>query len=72
MGEDGGYIADIPTLKHCVAYGETIEESMININEVLDGVLEVMVLEGVPVPDDNNIIEYSISKPTPIDSSAGC
>ena len=27
-GEDGGHIADIPMLKHCVAYGETIEESM--------------------------------------------
>ena len=68
--EDGGYVADIPTLKHCVAYGETIEEVMRNINEALDGVLEVMASEGIPIPDDSNIIEYSISKPTPINLSA--
>lgn len=61
--EDGGYVADIPTLKHCVAYGETIEEAMHNINEALEGVLEVMQDEGLPIPDDNGIIEYSISKP---------
>lgn len=61
--EDGGYVADIPTLKHYVAYGETIEEAMQNINEALEGVLEVMQEEGVQIPDDNNILEYSISKP---------
>ncbi len=40
--EVGGYVADIPTLKHCVSYGETIEEAMINIKEALEGVLLVM------------------------------
>ena len=60
--DDGGYVADIPTLKHCVAYGETIEEVMTNINEALEGVLEVLEAEGLSIPDDTNIIEYSISK----------
>ncbi len=26
--EDGGYIADIPDLKHCSAFGETPEEAL--------------------------------------------
>ena len=26
--EDGGYIADIPDLKHCSAYGETAQEAL--------------------------------------------
>ena len=60
--DDGRYVADIPTLKHCVAYGETIEEVMTNINEALEGVLEVLEAEGLSIPDDTNIIEYSISK----------
>lgn len=30
--EDGGYIADIPDLKHCSAYGDTPEDAL---NEVL-------------------------------------
>ena len=61
--EDGVYIADIPTLKHCISYGDTIEETIVNINDVLEGVLEVMQEEGLVIPDDSNIIEYSISKP---------
>ncbi len=59
--EVGGYVADIPTLKHCVSYGETIEEAMINIKEALEGVLLVMEEEGLPIHDDSNIVEYSLS-----------
>lgn len=61
---EGGYIADIPTLKHCLSYGETIEEAMLNIKEALEGVLLVMEEEGLPIPDDSNVLEYSISIPS--------
>lgn len=62
--EQGGYVADIPTLKHCVSYGESIEEAMQNIQEALEGVLMVMEEEGLPIPDDSKSVEYSISVPT--------
>lgn len=61
---EGGYIADIPTLKHCISHGETIEEAMQNIKEALEGVLLVMEEEGLPIPDDSNVLEYSISVPS--------
>jgi len=61
--ESGGYLADIPTLNHCIAYGDTMEEAMQNIREALEGVLLVMEEEGLPIPDDSNMVEYSISVP---------
>ncbi|MCU0469366.1 MAG: type II toxin-antitoxin system HicB family antitoxin [Arcicella sp.] len=64
--EDGIYVADIPTLKHCVSYGSTIEEAMQNIQEALEGVLLVMEEEGLQIPDDSNVVEYSINVPTPL------
>jgi len=60
---EGGYLADIPTLKYCMSSGDTIEEAMENIREALEGVLEVMEEEGLPIPDDTNSIEYSLSIP---------
>ncbi|MPR33459.1 type II toxin-antitoxin system HicB family antitoxin [Salmonirosea aquatica] len=61
--EDGTYVAEIPTLRHCVSYGSTMEEAMQNIREALEGVLLVMEEEGLPIPDDNNVVEYSINVP---------
>jgi antitoxin HicB len=64
--EDGVYIADIPSLIYCSSYGDTLEEAMFNIREALDGVLAVMQEEGIAIPDDSNLLEYSISMPLPL------
>jgi antitoxin HicB len=61
--DTGGYFADIPTLNYCIAYGSTMEEAMQNIRDALEGVLLVMEEEGLPIPDDSNAVEYSISVP---------
>ncbi len=61
--EEGVFIAEIPSIRHCMADGATIEEAMSNINEVLEGMLEIMVEENLPIPDDSRLIEYSIIKP---------
>lgn len=45
-----------------MASGETLDEAMKNINEVLDAMLDIMQEDGVPIPDDSNLIEYSIKK----------
>lgn len=62
---DNEYIAEIPSIKHCIVSGETIEEAMRYINEVLDAMLEVMQEDGTPIPNDSNLIEYSITKQLP-------
>ena len=40
MDEDGYYIASCPLFRGCYTYGETIDEAMSNIAEVIDMCLE--------------------------------
>jgi predicted RNase H-like HicB family nuclease len=40
MDEDGYYIVSCPLFKGCHSYGETIDEAMNNISEVIDMCLE--------------------------------
>ena len=40
MDEDGVYIASCPMLKGCHSYGDTVEEALENIREVIDMCLE--------------------------------
>ena len=58
---DGFYIADIPTLKHCISYGDTIEEAMENIQDALQGVLATMQAKKIPIPDDSTRLEYQLT-----------
>ena len=59
---DDEYLAEIPSISHCMASGGTMEEASQNIKEVLDTMLEIMIEDGVTIPDDSNILSYSIIK----------
>ncbi len=48
--EDGGYIADIPDLKYCSAFGNTEEEALCEVLTAKQAWLEVAKAEGKPVP----------------------
>jgi predicted RNase H-like HicB family nuclease len=48
--EDEGHIADIPDLKYCSAFGETIEEAVHEILKVKAAWLEAAKAEGKPIP----------------------
>jgi predicted RNase H-like HicB family nuclease len=48
--EDGGYIADIPDLPHCSAFGETPEEALCEVLRAKAAWLEAAASEGRPVP----------------------
>ena len=61
--EEGTFIADIPSLKHCISYGETMEEAIANIREAAEGVIAVMEEENLPIKDDSGVIEYSLTMP---------
>ena len=49
--EDEGYIADIPDLKPCSAFGETPEEALSEVLIAKEGWLEVARAEGLPIPE---------------------
>ncbi len=51
---DGGYVAEIRDLPGCMTQGETIEETMKNINEARELWLETVFELGksIPLPSD--------------------
>ena len=48
--EDDGYIADIPDLKHCSAFGPTPEEALREVLKAKEAWIEAARSEGKPVP----------------------
>ncbi len=48
--EDGGYIADIPDLQACSAFGATPQEALTEVERARDIWLEAARAENKPVP----------------------
>lgn len=48
--EDGGYIADIPDLRYCSAFGETPEEALREVQIAKAAWLETARISGKPIP----------------------
>lgn len=48
--EDGGYIADIPDLESCSAFGETPEHALSELERAKAAWLEAAPENGKPVP----------------------
>jgi predicted RNase H-like HicB family nuclease len=48
--EDDGYIADIPDLKYCSAFGDTPEEALREVLIAKSIWLEAASAEGKPIP----------------------
>jgi predicted RNase H-like HicB family nuclease len=48
--EDEGYIADIPDLEACSAFGSTPEEALIQVQIARAAWLEAARAEGKPIP----------------------
>jgi predicted RNase H-like HicB family nuclease len=49
--EDGGYIADIPDLKACSAFGATPEVALREVEAAKAAWLEAARAEGKPIPE---------------------
>ncbi len=48
--DDGGYIADIPDLEACSAFGATPEDALREVQHAKQAWLEAAQAEGKPVP----------------------
>lgn len=48
--EDGGYIADIPDLDSCSAFGLTPEDALAEVERAKAGWLDAAEREGRPIP----------------------
>ena len=47
LDEDGYFIVSCPTFKGCHSYGETIDEALVNIKEVIELCLEEEDLQPI-------------------------
>lgn len=48
--EDGGYIADIPDLESCSAFGATPERALAEVKKAMRAWLKAAKREGKPIP----------------------
>lgn len=49
--DDGGYIADIPDLRHCSAFGSSPEEALREVLVAKEAWLEAARTHGKPIPE---------------------
>jgi predicted RNase H-like HicB family nuclease len=56
-GEEGGYVAEVPTLKGCLAQGETLAETLDELETVKQLWMETAEKLGRSLPDINWAIE---------------
>jgi predicted RNase H-like HicB family nuclease len=49
--DDEGYIADIPDLPHCAAFGTTPEEALREVLQAKQAWLEAARASGKPIPE---------------------
>ncbi|GMV99503.1 MAG: hypothetical protein AMXMBFR84_06420 [Candidatus Hydrogenedentota bacterium] len=52
-GEDGYWVVECPSLPGCIRQGETRDQALVNIREVIDLYIEVLNERGEPVPEDH-------------------
>jgi predicted RNase H-like HicB family nuclease len=52
-GEDGYWVAEVPSLPGCISQGQSRPEAIQNIREAIEGWIETATAHGQPVPDDD-------------------
>ena len=51
-GEDGFWVAEVPSLPGCISQGETREQALANIRDAIHGYIEALEADNRPVPPD--------------------
>lgn len=52
-GEDGFWLAECPSLPGCISQGQSKKEAIKNIQEAVEGYIEVLQQDGDPIPEDS-------------------
>lgn len=59
-GDDGYVVAECPALPGCVSQGKTRDEALKNIQEAIEGIIEVRKAQKLPIPSPD-IVEISVA-----------
>lgn len=49
--EDGSYIANVPDLRYCSAWGETYEDALREVRVAMDLHIDTLRDDGLPIPE---------------------
>jgi predicted RNase H-like HicB family nuclease len=52
--EDGFWVAEVPSLPGCNSQGKTREEALDNIRDAIEGYIEALKQDGLPIPEENH------------------
>ena len=52
--ETGGFTVEVPSLPGCVSQGDTYEEALANVKEAIQGFIELLEEDGLPVPPEDS------------------
>ena len=55
--QDGGYIAEIPSLPGCVTQGDTRDQALAHAREAMELWLASAATLHMPIPQDNHAVE---------------
>lgn len=53
--EDGVWIAEVPSLRGCNSYGDNREHALQNIKEAMEGYIEALEQDNLPVPPEDMV-----------------
>ncbi|MFZ3146056.1 type II toxin-antitoxin system HicB family antitoxin [Methanothrix sp.] len=51
-GEDGCWVAEVPSLPGCISQGRTKEEALTNIKEAIQAYIDALKDDGIAVPEE--------------------
>lgn len=63
--DDGGFTAECPGIPGCISEGDTVEESLANIKEAIEGCLESIAAHGQPLPGEHAVIVATVDADVP-------
>ncbi len=58
---EGGYTVSVPALPGCITFGQDIDEAIKMAKEAIELYLEELKDRGEPIPDDSNVLEFSLN-----------
>ena len=58
--EDGGWVAEVPSLPGCISQGETREEALRNIREAIEQWIDAAREVGMTIPDETFDVQVCV------------
>lgn len=58
--EDGGWVAEVPSLPGCISQGDTREEALENIQDAIETWIEGAATVGLAVPEDTFEVQVCV------------